>query len=62
MGWNQLQSITDENREINKRESREPPIACPIDGTRLDEKSGVRNCPMGNYRWAGGQVVFAKRD
>jgi len=51
MGWEQLKAILDINREDVARESSETPTACPIDGSLLDQRDGVRNCPMGNYRW-----------
>ena len=33
-----------------KAEPKKPIIACPIDGTPLEFRNGVANCPMGNYR------------
>ena len=52
MGWEQLEAMLDENREEYEREQNTPPDACPFDGAILDVRSdGVRNCPMGNYRW-----------
>ncbi len=51
MSWDQLQDIIATNKREQDRERREPPVACPIDGAILDIKNGVRNCPMGNYRW-----------
>lgn len=55
MGWEQLKTILQENRQIKAQEQREPPVACPIDGSLLDIRpDGVRNCPAGNFRWDGG--------
>jgi len=52
MSWEQLQAILKENRADATRRATEPPVACPIDGTLLVVRAdGVRNCPMGNYRW-----------
>lgn len=52
MGWDQLRVIIDENKEVNANAKREPPVACPIDGSILDVRAdGVRNCRMGNFRW-----------
>ena len=52
MGWEQLKAILDENRQRRDRLASEPPIACPIDGSILVVRGdGVRNCPMGNFRW-----------
>ena len=53
MGWNQIQSIIDQNDETEKLDAQEPPVTCPLDGAILDIGSDghTRNCPMGNYRW-----------
>jgi hypothetical protein len=54
MGWEQLKTIRDENARLREQEAREPPVACPIDGSLLDMRTdGTRNCPMGNFRWNG---------
>lgn len=38
----------------NKRRGFRGPLACPHDGSVLvTGKNGVRNCPMGDYRWQG---------
>ena len=57
MPWSQLGDIQSTNKDLHKTHVREGPLACPIDGTPLDEHKGVRNCPMGNYRWEGGQGI-----
>lgn len=51
MSWGTLREIKRENRDEEQRESLLPPVACPIDGERLDVRANVRNCPLGNYRW-----------
>lgn len=52
MSWEQLQAIMDENRTEAQAAAIEPPSACPIDGEPLDVNAqGVRNCPLGNFRW-----------
>ena len=54
MSWAQLKGIQDQNKQEAERQLREPPVACPIDGSLLDVNGqGVRNCPMGNYTWRG---------
>lgn len=54
MSWNQLQSLIDENRSDARVEANTPPTVCPIDGAALNVKAdGVRDCPMGNFRWRG---------
>lgn len=59
MSWHQLKAIIDENRQEARSERSQPPVACPIDGALLDvDKNGVRNCPLGNFRWNGGPVVI----
>lgn len=55
MPWEQLKQTIDFNRQARAQDASQPPEACPIDGTPLEENSeGVRNCPMGNYVWRGG--------
>ena len=52
MSWEQLAAIRGENRAEHALVSGQPPVSCPIDGELLDIRGdGVRNCPMGNYRW-----------
>lgn len=53
MSWEQLANILDENRDYAQTdaEERDMPTICPIDGEVLIERNGVRNCPMGNFRW-----------
>lgn len=50
MGWDQLHAIIKESRKDAAEEARKKRVACPIDGTILEEKNGVLNCPMGNWR------------
>ena len=52
MSWEQLQSIIRQHRTIQSQELSKPPSACPIDGAKLDvHPTGIRNCPLGNYRF-----------
>ena len=54
MSWDQLKAITDEAKAVRQKQMSEPPVACPIDGEPLEINSrGVRNCPLGNFRWNG---------
>ena len=53
MSWQTLSDIKRENREEAARANAEPPVACPIDGTPLQVRDNVRNCPMGNFRFEG---------
>lgn len=54
MSWEQLGETQKINRQERQRDRQEPPLACPIDGELLDVRDGIRNCPMGNFRWTGG--------
>lgn len=55
MSWEQLGDILRQARAQTEIEGSEPPTACPIDGEPLEiHTSGVRACPLGNYRWDGG--------
>jgi hypothetical protein len=51
MSSDQLKAILEVSRQDISWEASEPPTACPIDGSLLDVRDNVRNCPMGNYRW-----------
>ena len=51
--WTKLESIIRENRRYQEWEAAQPPEYCPHDGSRLAVRGGIRNCPMGNYRWIG---------
>ena len=54
MSWEQLQAILQENRQTGNTADITPPVACPIDGSILEiGPRGIRNCPLGNFRWAG---------
>lgn len=56
-GFEELLAIRRENRRLEEEAARRPPVECPIDGTPLDVRpDGVRNCPMGNYRWGDGGI------
>jgi len=59
MSWEQVAVIMQENRRVVREEQREPPVACPFDGTPLEIRAdGVRNCPMGNYTYTGGPRII----
>ena len=51
--WEKLESIIRENRRSQEWEAAQPPESCPHDGSRLAVRGGIRDCPMGNYRWVG---------
>ena len=53
MSWTQLAAINKEAAQLVKAEREAPPVACPIDGTPLEFRDGIYNCPMGNYRIRG---------
>ena len=55
MSWEQYKAIRHQDMSEARTQAQDPPAACPIDGSLLDIRSdGIRNCPMGNYRWSGG--------
>lgn len=55
MGFETLSEIARENRRREEEARLREPVDCPIDGTPLQVRAdGVRNCPMGNYRWERG--------
>lgn len=49
-----LGEIARENRRLIEEAEFAVPEACPFDGTRLDIRGDVRNCPIGDYRWEPG--------
>ena len=52
MPWQQLLDIKRQAMEDRREDVTTPPVACPIDGKRLDVRpDGRRNCPAGNYTW-----------
>ena len=53
MSWATLRDIKRENAQLEAQATAKRPVACPIDGSPLQERNGVLNCPMGNYRWEG---------
>lgn len=62
MGWEQLTSIQQQNREWQRQESKTPPETCPVCGHRLDVNArGERNCPFEHYRWRGGSPDTGRR-
>jgi hypothetical protein len=55
-GYWALKSILDAQRRDVEAYNAQPPIACPNDGTPLQQnREGLRSCPMGDYTWRGGQ-------
>uniref|UniRef100_A0A6M3XME8 Uncharacterized protein n=1 Tax=viral metagenome TaxID=1070528 RepID=A0A6M3XME8_9ZZZZ len=59
MPYEQLKAILDTNRTTKAIEDAEPPVACPYCGEVLDvNPNGIRNCPMGDYRWQGGPKLI----
>lgn len=48
--WGGYRAIIDEGREIAKKEREAPVVECPNDGSTLQVRNGVANCPMGDYR------------
>lgn len=52
-GWDKLESAFRENAQEIERERKLKPQRCPHDGMLLEERDGIRNCPMGNYTWEG---------
>lgn len=53
MSLEKLQAILKANKQQIEREREQPPEECPYDGAPLQVRDGVRNCPMGDYRWTG---------
>ena len=49
MSNEQLLAITKEARQLRLADEQRPLVECPIDGTPLDFRDGVANCPMGNF-------------
>jgi len=60
MSWEQLHNIQAENRSNRRLNEQQPPIACPIDGTILDVRGAIRNCPMGNFRWPRDEALLGR--
>ena len=54
-GWDTFVEIARENERDARAALMRVPTACPIDGMTLQERGGIRNCPMGNYRWEPGR-------
>ena len=49
MSNEQLLAITKEARQIRRADEQRPLVECPIDGTPLQFRNGVADCPMGNW-------------
>lgn len=55
MGWEQLRDIAREKLELREAEERTPPVACPKDGTPLEQNSaGTKHCRFCGWtdRWS----------
>lgn len=51
MTWDTLKTIADNNRKFKEDEETEKKVACPNCGhAPLDERNGILNCPIGDYR------------
>lgn len=53
MSWETLRDIRRENAQLEAQATARRVSTCPIDGSQLQERGGVLNCPMGNYRREG---------
>lgn len=52
MSWDELLAIFQESATNASEAASARPVACPHDGTPLEENSeGSLNCPMGDYRY-----------
>ena len=51
MTWDTLKTIADNNRKFKEDEETDKKVACPNCGhAPLDERNGILNCPIGDYR------------
>ena len=51
MAWNELLATLKENREFLQQDEEKRVVACPNCGQApLDERDGILNCPIGDYR------------
>ena len=51
MAWNELLATLKENREVLQQDEEQRVVACPVCGhAPLDERDGILNCPIGDYR------------
>lgn len=50
MSWDQLIAIGKEARDRRREDEQRTLVECPFDGTPLEFRDGVANCPMGNFR------------
>ena len=51
MSYDELKAILDRNREHIENANFEKLVACPVCGhAPLDERDGILNCPLGNWR------------
>ena len=49
MSWDQLIAIRKEARQLRRADEDRPLVECPIDGTPLQFRNGIGDCPMGNF-------------
>lgn len=48
--WGGYGALAEQAAAEQKKDREAPPVACPNDGTPLEVRDGVANCPMGDYR------------
>ena len=53
VSWWQLKGILDSAKAEIAADIALGPLSCPLDGELLEIRDGIRNCPMGNFRWEG---------
>jgi hypothetical protein len=54
MSWQQLSAILEEARLDAEEEVAHPPVACPNDGTVLQQgRDGELRCPFDGWSWIG---------
>lgn len=62
MGWQKLIDILWEGRESVAAERSSPPVACPNDGTPLEEgPGGVLHCPFDGWQYPHDWSSFGPR-
>jgi len=51
MAWNELKATLNENSQFLQEDQEKRVVACPNCGhAPLDERDGILNCPIGDYR------------
>lgn len=58
MSWEELAAIWEQNARDADRSERQPPVACPNDGTVLDNVHGKLHCPFDGWVWDGNPVRY----